>query len=419
MTRHFWVWLHRWVGLAIAVFLIIVGLTGSVLAFKVNFERLLTPEWFATKPYPAATPLDLASLADSAEKAEPKIRVGYFSVADDRATMMVNPRTNPATGKPFDVGFHAMYLNPWTGEVLGHDGKAQALHTQIIPFIYELHMNLVSGEIGTWILGMVALAWTLDTFYAIYLTFPPTLKYFFSRWKKSWRVKWSASPVRVNYDLHRASGLWLAPLLFIFAWSSVMFNLNGVYEWTTNRIFGSQQNAESIWLQTIHPSHPAEQPKLNWRQAMVKGQNYIDEIARRDGIVINKPFGMAYLPNPGVYNYQVESSIDVSRGIWIGGLSVSVDGETGELQQVSYPIEKNTVLATGTWLYILHFANFHDWLAYRILVFILGLVMTLLSITGVYIWWKKYRSRHKRNRKRQPITSTPYVAGDKSVTTTK
>ena len=399
MSRKFFVWLHRWVGLAMAVFLIIVGLTGSVLAFKVNFEKLLTPEWFATKPYPTATPLDLASLADSAEKAEPKIRVGYFSVSDDRATMMVNPRVDPATGKPFDVGFHAMYLNPWTGEVLGHDGKSQALHTQIIPFIYDLHMNLVSGEIGAWILGVVALAWTFDTLYAIYLTFPLTLKRFFSRWKKSWTIKWRASPKRVNFDLHRASGLWLAPLLFIFAWSSVMFNLSGAYGWTMDKIFNPPPGAEDVWLKTLHPSHPSENPKLNWHQALSKGQQYMAEISTRDGITLYQPFGMAYLPDPGVYTYQVESSINITHGLWNGGFSVWVDGQTGELQRIYYPLEKDPEQAIGTWLYVLHFANFHNWLSYRILVFVLGLVMTLLSITGVYIWWKKFNARHRTSLK--------------------
>ncbi len=29
MQRAFWVWLHRWAGLAIAAFLIVMGLTGS------------------------------------------------------------------------------------------------------------------------------------------------------------------------------------------------------------------------------------------------------------------------------------------------------------------------------------------------------------------------------------------------------
>jgi uncharacterized iron-regulated membrane protein len=30
---------------------------------------------------------------------------------------------------------------------------------------------------------------------------------------------------------------------------------------------------------------------------------------------------------------------------------------------------------------------------YQIFVFVLGLLITMLSVTGVYIWWKKRRAR--------------------------
>ncbi|MGQ0591136.1 MAG: PepSY domain-containing protein, partial [Gammaproteobacteria bacterium] len=44
MTRHVWVLLHRYAGLAMTVFLILVGVTGSVLAFYHELDRWLNPE---------------------------------------------------------------------------------------------------------------------------------------------------------------------------------------------------------------------------------------------------------------------------------------------------------------------------------------------------------------------------------------
>ncbi|WP_256212153.1 PepSY domain-containing protein [Nitrosomonas eutropha] len=38
LKRSFWVWLHRWAGLIMASFLIIVGITGSLLAFYPELE---------------------------------------------------------------------------------------------------------------------------------------------------------------------------------------------------------------------------------------------------------------------------------------------------------------------------------------------------------------------------------------------
>jgi uncharacterized iron-regulated membrane protein len=408
MTRKFFVWLHRWVGLLMALFLIIVGLTGSILAFKVDLERLLTPELFAAKPYPEAKQLDLATLADMAEKAEPRIRVGYFSISEDRVDVMVGPRTDPATGKPFDVGFHEMFMDPWTGRELGH-GR-EGFYAKVIPLIYDLHTNLALGGLGGWALGIVALAWTIDCFYAIYLTFPVVLSRFFSKWLIAWTIKWPSSTYRLNFDFHRASGLWFAPLLFILAWSSVMFNLSGVYGWTTDKIFGLPPESGEVWLKTIHPSHPAENPKLNWHEALAKSQQYIDEIAKKDGITVTKPFGLAYLSNPGVYSYDVESSINISKGIWTGGLGVWIDGQTGELQRVFYPTEDAPGLAVGTWLYVLHFANLYGWLLYRILVCILGIIIATLSVTGIYIWWKKRNARRISQEKHARLAEEEMLA---------
>jgi uncharacterized iron-regulated membrane protein len=44
------------------------------------------------------------------------------------------------------------------------------------------------------------------------------------------------------------------------------------------------------------------------------------------------------------------------------------------------------------WLIALHDANVFG-LPYRIFVSALGLVIAMLSVTGVYIWWKKRKAR--------------------------
>ena len=41
-----------------------------------------------------------------------------------------------------------------------------------MPFIYSLHFKLALGMTGFWIMGIVALVWTLDCFVGFYLTLP-------------------------------------------------------------------------------------------------------------------------------------------------------------------------------------------------------------------------------------------------------
>jgi len=46
------------------------------------------------------------------------------------------------------------------------------------------------------------------------------------------------------------------------------------------------------------------------------------------------------------------------------------------------------------WIRMLHFGQSFG-LAYKIFVSVLGLIITLLSVTGIYIWWKKHRARQR------------------------
>ncbi len=223
--RPFFVWLHRYVGLALAGFLLVEGLTGALLAFNADLRGVFDPRLVAAKPPPGAERLSLAALAERAEALEPTEHVGYFAEnRDDRVTLRMVGRRNPATGEKYpDVPFH-VFLDPWTGERLAATEPVTTsarFLAAVMPFLYDLHVKLAVGKTGVWILFVVALFWTIDCFVGFYLTLPITLERFSARWKSAWLVKWRAGFFRVNFDLHRAGGLWLWLMLFVFAWSSV------------------------------------------------------------------------------------------------------------------------------------------------------------------------------------------------------
>ena len=78
MIRHLFVWLHRWFGLAMALFLVIEGLTGSMLAFNAQLTRLFNPRLFVASPPSGARPLDPASLAVRVRELVPQARMAVF-----------------------------------------------------------------------------------------------------------------------------------------------------------------------------------------------------------------------------------------------------------------------------------------------------------------------------------------------------
>jgi uncharacterized iron-regulated membrane protein len=379
--------IHRWIGLATAVFLVIVGLTGSILAFRNQVDALFNPG-LHFHPAPGQQLLPLAALAERAEAEQPHGRLGFFTVEDDAAVVHLVPRTNPATGKPYSEEEMHLFLNPYTGDRL-HCGPASDPDRQcwnVTDFVYSLHTSLTTGTTFGWsFVGTVALLWTIDCVVAFILTFPRSSGPFWVRWKQAWKVKWRANFTRVNFDLHRAGGLWLWPLLFVFAWSSVMVGLRGVYDPVMKHLFPYVTSNEEIAERTA--ARPLYGPKLSWPEAERVGAQAMEEQAALHHFVIVRPYGMAYVPEYGAYVYGVRSSLDIRSQGW--DTSVSIDGNTGAVRAIDLPIGQHLGNTVSTVLWGIHYADLRDWLPFRILIFLFGFLLTALASTGVILWWRK------------------------------
>lgn len=400
MTRHFWVLLHRWTGLSMTVFLIVVGLTGSLLAFNSELERVFAPQLFAT-PRPGVAPLDLATLAVRAEALIPQARVlGVALTEPDQAQVSFVAFKDSATGRPYDLGFTEFFVDPWTGAELGRRKRgdlSQGL-INLMPFIYDLHWRLVLGRTGQWTLGIVALIWTLDCFNGFYLTLPISGADFWRRWKPAWFIKRGASIHRLNFDLHRAGGLWLWPLLFIFAWSSVMMNIRRpVYDWVMRTVFDYRSPMDEF---RSLPKIDKETPQLDWHSAQSIGEKLLAAQALKNNLTVDRPLGLSYSRKIGAYKYEVRGSRDIFERAPKGGSTyVMFDGNTGALIKLHQPTGEHTGNTVESWLYALHMARVFG-LPYRILVCALGFLVAMLSVTGVIIWLKKRKSRRISQEKR-------------------
>ena len=174
-----------------------------------------------------------------------------------------------------------------------------------------------------------------------------------------------------------------------------MFNMMPVYNKVMGKLFPTQSIDEQ--LKTLHPIHEEQHPKLTWRQVLPICEKLAADQANLKGLRIVRPLGIGYSLSDGFYTYSFMTNEDLG-GRTLGSF-VQVDGDTGELQLVYTP--KNLLLGDRifNWLYSLHWADFHDQLWYRVLVFLLGLAMVGLSVTGVYLWWKKREVRILSKRK--------------------
>lgn len=393
--RTFWGLLHRYTGLAMTIFLIIIGLTGSLLAFLPELDGAINPQFVA--PTQGVATLEPLIFLENAERSDASIKADAVWLNDTAATVTVSPRTSSG------LSFDQLIFNPYTGELLGkrlYGDLSQGLQN-LMPFIYKLHYALALDDVGGWILGITALVWTLDCFVGFYLTLPPrksnrtlqnllATKSFWQRWQPAWLIKWSASKTRINFDLHRAGGLWLWLALLVFAWSSVYMNLGGFY----TQIMQSVSEYHQPWTDFPDLPQPVQNPPISWRQAQDIAQAELNHLEQTQGIRSLAPSGFWINRAKGFYVYAVKSTADIQdHG---GNTRAVIDANSGAVKQVLLPTGQYSGNTITSWLLAFHTANIWG-LPYKIFVCVLGLAIVMLSVTGVLIWLKKRRRNRLHN----------------------
>lgn len=378
---------HRYVGLVMAAFLITAGLTGSVIAFDSELERLINPQWFRVAPAtPGDQPLDPFELTDLVQKQFPEEPLNNVGL-----------HLEPGGSATFYVADREVFVDPYTGKVLGSrkwGDITEGIHN-LVTFLYRLHFTLALGDVGMFVFGCVSLLWTIDCFVGAYLTLPQRAPRGGRRstagWLKSWLPMWLLKTNKLFslvFTWHRASGLWVWLMLLIFAWSGVALNLGEVYEPVMNAILGPEPPHEEL----PKLAEPRTAPTLSHRKALEVGRRLLREEAATRGFEVLVEHYLAYEPDFGCYVFGVESSLDIAPRL--ANTSLVFDGDTGARIKFNAPTGEHHASTFRSWIIALHFGEVRaGGLPYRIFVSSMGLVVALLSISGVWIWWVKRKKR--------------------------
>lgn len=388
--RLFWVRLHRYIGLVIGAFLVMLGLTGSVIAFEHELDAWLNPELFHVSEQTAPV-LSLDALARYAQQFDPDAEIITIRIKRDHGESI---RVDLKTGQGV---MWELFLNPFSGETLGARVRGAFVmnRAHVIPMVYRLHTSLyLPGNWGAWLLGGIALIWMVDCLIGFYLTLPPPLRSreknsscrnWLLRWKPSWGIKRQAGRVRFNFDLHRASGLWFWPVLFMVAMSGVYFNLNAEVFRPVVGLFGELTPDPSKTLPGTLQS--GVDPVQGFSDAVLLARQWLP--AGNDDLELSF---VRYMPVPNVYRVAFDQKGRGSEMFAIRAEQVFIDGNTGTLagrRGYDSGTRADRFLA---WQFPIHSGQILGMYG-RVLICITGILTAMLAITGIVIWYRKRKGR--------------------------
>jgi uncharacterized iron-regulated membrane protein len=188
--------IHLVIALVAGIFMVILGATGSIIAFEPELDRLLHPG--LSYVVPTGKVRSLAEIGDAASRkygGEP-IAAFVLSVSPRVPTEVIMPRGIVA-------------VNQYTGEVLGIRARGQTF----LGFVRALHVRLATGDIGRNIVRWSAVALLLSLVSGLYLWWPLKRVRIRGRW-------WSRG---FYFDLHNTIGiLSLLPLLVLAGTGTVI-----------------------------------------------------------------------------------------------------------------------------------------------------------------------------------------------------
>jgi uncharacterized iron-regulated membrane protein len=334
--------LHIFVGLGFGLFFCMMGLTGSAIVFRYQIEDALRPHWRAMAPVPAIPAVD-AALANAARRwPDAEIsRVSFPERPGDPYRLLLRAEKGTV---------HA-YCDGRTGEVLGTFDVAW------LDGAVDLHHSLLKLPSGKQIVGVFGIALFLVSLsgIVIWLMRRPS-------WNDIGRVGWGGPWKRVNFELHRSTGILMNALLLFVSFTGMWMAYPNTFRSAVETLFGA----------------PTKTPKIKVRESEL-------------GRPVSAYAETAAQSIPGGVVRELRLQSPVSATVWLptdlrpgGNNQVTLDPASGKVLAVEeaskWPISKVIVQSAKP----LHYAEWGG-LPLRILWFLIGLSPTVLLVSGVLI----------------------------------
>lgn len=186
--RETWLAFHRWIGLGAGAVLALIGLTGALLVFEPEIGALVTP-----LPSPTEGAVSFSAIETGLNDRLGKGTVIKVSRSAPRSTLFI---------ASYDArdGTRLQIIDGTTGDLLEERSESR-----FWPMLLDLHASLLAGRTGYALLFMLGLILCGSVFTGIFLWWPRP-----SVWRQAFKVKWQAPVIRRLRDLHSVIAIYPA-----------------------------------------------------------------------------------------------------------------------------------------------------------------------------------------------------------------
>jgi uncharacterized iron-regulated membrane protein len=364
--------LHLWVGVALGLYVFVIGATGALLMFRADLQAWTYPDVFS--PSGAGGPPAGADTVLAAVRA--RYPEGTISGLD-----FPNPRRGTFLAYVVEGDrFRTVFLHPVSGAVMGElppGGWIQRLQ--------QLHFDLLGGatgeavsRAGAW--GMLALSLT-----GLVVWWPGR-----AQWRRGFLVGRGAGWKRTLWELHRATGVWVFALLFMWAATGIHLTTPGLARRVVGAVAPLATPAPAVRVDTAGFGNRALSTFV------------ADAHARWPGASLAR----VLLPSASRSAIAVTVARD-QHGDWDGSDEVTLwfEPASGRLLRTDVASAAPSGEVAIRWLGLLHTGIFGGW-PVQIVWTAGGLALAGLFVSGYVMWWSggafsrfsaRRRMRHLRS----------------------
>jgi len=322
-------WLHLIAGVLAGIFIIVMCVTGSLLAFESNILEYAEREMRVVEvPSENQNRLPIPELIARVQAEKPSAKPSNITVRTDKTAV-----ATVALGREGQV-----FINPYTGSITGEGAKGWRGFFRLVEDAHRwLALSGDGRNVGKSINAAANLLFLFLAISGVYIWFPRRLdwKYFRAATVFRWKVKGKAR----DFNWHTVIGFWSSLVLIILTLTGVVIS----YQWAGNLVYTLTGNEP--------PQQQQQAPPPQGEQPFVVPENLDDIWTKAE---IHTPYKSISLRLPIAKDAAV---FTIEEGIYwniFARSTLTIDAKTAEVAKWEAYGEQNSGRQLRSWIRFTH-----------------------------------------------------------------